>query len=217
MNRTWLVLSLTLTLAACGGESPAPTPAEGGAAPAKKAAAKGLEAAPKAEEAPKAEAAPAAAKHPWGSFKPGSYAKLKSTTVMTIAGNKTETVTEMTYTLAEVTADKAVLDLETKMAALPTPTKTRTEIPLTGTGAVATPTAAPDAPKPVEGSEDVTVNGKTLKCKTIEMTIDANGTKTTTKSWMSEEVPGFAVKSVTKMEGATPTETTMELVDYKAM
>lgn len=217
MNRAAVSLTLLAFLTSCGG---GPTP--GGAA--KKAEPKAEKAA-KVEapaETPKVEApaepapAGAAAMHPWAGFKPGSFAKMKSTMVMTIAGNKTETATEMTYTLREVTADKAVVDVETSMAGVP-PTKTTMDMPLGGGQAMATPTVVPDAPKPVEGEEELTIAGTTLKCKTMELTTEANGIKTMTKTWTSESVPGWAVKTVSKAEGAAPMETTIEVTEFKAM
>lgn len=211
MNRVIAIVAISMLLAACG-QTPTPPPVTASPEPA---AAPEQPAAEAPAEAPVAEA-PAAAKHPWANFNAGSWVKLKSVTSMEVAGNKTETTTEMKYTLVEITDDKAIVELETSMAGLPTPTKTTMEIPL-GVAASAMPTEAADAPKAVEGEEELSIAGSTLKCKTAEIVMEANGAKTTTKTWMSEDVPGWAVKTVSNVEGPTPTQTTMELVEFQAM
>jgi len=150
-----------------------------------------------------------AAKHPWGSFKAGSMSKLKSVSEMEVAGNKMKTETTMTYTLKSVSADEAVVEMETVTPNVP-PQKMEQKFPLKapevkGTG---------EAPKVKTGSEEIEVAGKKFKCTTSEVDSEANGMKTSTKTWMSDDVPGHLVKSVTKMSGATSGTTTMELVEF---
>ena len=53
----------------------------------------------------------AADKHPWAGFKPGSYAKLRTTATV----GPTKTVTEMTQTLVSIDANNAVVETETKV------------------------------------------------------------------------------------------------------
>lgn len=215
MNRVAASFTLLALLTACGTPAPAPAPA-----PAPKAEEPKAEAPAETPAATPAEPAPAGAAttalHPWAAFKPGSYAKLKSVTAMTIAGNKTETATETTYTLKDLTAEKAVVEMQTAMAGAPATTTTM-DMPLGSTAPAMTPTVPPDAPKPVEGEEELTIAGQTLKCKTMEITAEANGVKTTTKTWTSETVPGWTVKMVSKAEGPAPMETTVELTEFKAM
>jgi hypothetical protein len=164
------------------------------------------------KSAPAESSSVAAVKHPWGSFNTGSWVKSKMSTVMTIAGRKTTTVVEMKMTLVDKTADKAVVETETTV--MGNTTKTKMDMPL-NTAAVpaATPAAAPVVNT---GSETITVAGKSLNCKTSEFDSEANGNKTHTKTWMSEDVPGFAVKTVTNTSGSMSTETTSEVVDFKA-
>jgi hypothetical protein len=146
----------------------------------------------------------AVAKHPWGSFKKGSFTKMK--TVNDMGGNKTEMM--MTYTLKEVTPDEAIVETEMVMANLPAQ-KQEMKMPLK---AHETKTTA-DGPKPKTGTEEIEVAGKKMKCKWTEMETDAAGSKMVTKTYTCEEVPGFTVKSVTK----SPTMTsTMEVVEYSA-
>lgn len=145
-------------------------------------------------------------KHPWGSFKPGSYATLKTVSVMEIAGNKSRSETEMKQTLLEVTDDEAVVEME--MAIAGTIQKTKTKIPLKGPDH-----KAADAPKPKTGSEEIKVGGKSYACTWTEIESEAGGNKTVTRLWQSEDVPGFTVKSVSKTAGSMSMEATTELVE----
>jgi hypothetical protein len=149
----------------------------------------------------------AADKHPWASFKPGSYAKMKSTT----AAGPTKMTTEMTQTLISVDANNAVVETETKV--MGTSNKSRINVPLKA-DAKATATPAGKAPTPT--NETITVAGKALACKCYEVETSANGMKTSTRTCTSDAVPGGAVKMVSKTSGAAKSETVMELVDFAA-
>ena len=161
-------------------------------------------------------AEPTKSEHPWAKFKVGSFAKMVTTSATEVAGKKIETKTEMKQTLLELTADKAVVEMETSM--MGTKNSTKVEIPLTAT---ATPPGLPadvklpEGYKPQEGEEEVTVAGKTLKCKWYEYELEQGGNKTSTKVWISTDVPGFSVKSIVKMSGATNTEAKSELVEFE--
>jgi hypothetical protein len=144
----------------------------------------------------------------WNNFKPGAWVKLKTTSDMTVAGHKTTTSTEMKETLVAKTADKATV--ETEMTMMGNTTKSKADIPLTSK---ATGTAQNPAKM---GSDTITVAGKTFKCKTFEVQSEANGMKTTTKTWMADEVPGGMVKSESTSTGSMSMKSTMELVDFKA-
>ena len=150
----------------------------------------------------------AADKHPWASFKPGSYAKMKTTTTT----GPTKMVSEITQTLISVDANNAVVEMETK--AMGQTTKTRVPMPLK---AAATPAANAQAPKmsaPV--NENVTVAGKSIAAKCVEMETSANGMTTSTRSCSSETVPGGVVKAVSKSTGAVKMESVTELVEFAA-
>src|SRR5215471_18025486 len=127
---------------------------------------------------------------PWGSFKVGSYVTYKTTVSAQVMGHSTDTSTQVKQTLAELTADKAVLDIETTV--MGNTTKTRTEMPLTGS-APAGGAASASVPNTTAstGSDTVTVAGKSLDCKTYEAETDVSGSKVKTKSWTSDQVPGF--------------------------
>jgi len=144
----------------------------------------------------------------WSNCKPGSWVKLKSSTDMTVAGKKNTTTMEMKMTLVSKTADKAVV--ETESTIMGNTSKSKAEIPLKSD-------AKTTAKNPAKtGSETITVAGKTFKCTTAEVQSEANGMKTTTKTWLASEVPGGLVKSVSTSTGAMPMTSTMELVDFKA-
>src|SRR5262249_12798856 len=138
-------------------------------------------------------AAKAASANPWGGFKVGSYVHMKTTVSTQVMGKAIDTSTDMKMTLAELTSDKAILDVET--TAMGNTTKSRTEIPLTATASVGTPQAtAGQTPK--NGTDTITVAGKSLDCKTVELDTEAGGNKVNSKTWTSDQVPGFLVKSV---------------------
>ncbi len=149
----------------------------------------------------------AAEKHPWASFKPGSYAKMKSTT----QAGPTKMVSEMTQTLISVDANNAVVEIETK--AMGQTNKSRVPMPLKAPATNATTAQA----KPVATTnETITVAGKALACKCVEVETNTNGMKTLSKACSSEAVPGGAVKVVTKTTGAMKSETVSELVEFAA-
>ncbi|MGO9095731.1 MAG: hypothetical protein ACLQGV_10955 [Bryobacteraceae bacterium] len=144
----------------------------------------------------------------WGNFKPGSWTKLKTTSDTTVAGHTTSMSIETKMTLVSKTADKAVVETETTM--MGNTTKAKAEIPLKSDakGTAQTP--------PKMGSETITVAGKTFKCKTFEIQSEANGMKTSTKTWIADEVPGAIVKSESTSTGSVSSKVRMELEDFKA-
>jgi len=176
------------------GCDPKEAPKAGGGAPAGGA--------PEAREPAKA----AAPKHPWGSFKKGSFARMKSVTEMDLAGTRNRTEMTLTYTLKDLTADEAIVETEMVMANVP-PQKSEMKMPLKAPDGK----AAGDAPKSKSGTEEIDVAGKKMKCAWTETETDAGGTKTLTKVYTNEDVPGFTVKTVSK----SPTMTsTMDVVEF---
>jgi hypothetical protein len=150
----------------------------------------------------------AAAKHPWASFNPGSWVKIKSTTVNEVAGKQETNVLETKITLLEKTADKVVL--ETEITVKGQTTKTRSEMPLKGYSDA----VPPGVMVLNRGSETIVIGGNAVPCKTMETSMDAMGTKILSKTWSSEKVPGSLVKSVNSTTGS---QTTAEVVDFKAL
>jgi hypothetical protein len=196
MRHFALAAAVIVALAGCDNKEASKAPAGGGAATGG------------TTEPAKEPAKAAVAKHPWGSFKKGSFTKMKTVTEMDIAGTKNKSELTMTYTLKDLTADEAVVETEMVMANVP-PQKSEMKMPLKAPEGKATG----DAPKPKTGTEEIEVAGKKLKCNWTEMETDAGGTKTVTKVYTNEDVPGFTVKSVSK----SPTMTsTMEVVEFSS-
>jgi len=155
-----------------------------------------------------AEPAKAVAKHPWSSFKKGSFVKMKSSSEMEVGGNKMKTETTTTQTLKDLTADEAIIESEMVMANIP-PQKSEMKFPLK---APEGPKAA-DGPKPKEGSEEIDVAGKKMKCKWIETEIEINGQKTVTRIYSNDEIPGHTARMTSK----SPTMSMVqEVVEFSA-
>jgi len=150
-------------------------------------------------------AAQAAEKHPWASFKPGSYTKMRSTTV----AGPSKTVTEMTQTLISVDANNAVVETETKT--MGQTMKNRMNIPLKAAAA-----AAPQGKAVTVVNETIPVAGKALACKCVETESSANGMKTLARACTSEAVPGGAVRVTSKSTGAMKMDTVLEVVEFAA-
>lgn len=207
MNRVLIIcLFLVMTLTACGDNKP-----EGGATPAAGTTPAAQPAGGKTEPA-KTETS--ATKHPWANFKVGSSATTKTTTALEVGGKAMNTSTEIKQTLVELTADKAVVEVETD--AMGAKSKTKLEVPLTASATSAIPNMPADSKvTPKQGEETITVKGKAINCKWYEVETEQAGNKISSKTWMSSEVPGSVVKSVTKTTGAASSETTLELVDYE--
>jgi hypothetical protein len=119
----------------------------------------------------------------WAKFKPGSVAK--TTTESNLGGQKM--TIQMTTTLIEVVPEKITVEIKTEVEAggtkLPSTTK-KTAI----AAKRAKPAKEPQSVK--EGTEDVTVGGKTYACHYSEEMHDTQRIK----SWMSDEIPGGVVK-----------------------
>lgn len=150
-----------------------------------------------------AEPAKAVAKHPWGSFKKGSFVKTKSIMEMTSPAMKNETTSTMT--LKDLTADDAIVETEMVIPGVG-PQKSEAKLPLKGPEG-----KAADGPKPKTGSEEIEVAGKKLKCDWIETESEANGVKSVTRIYNNQDIPGFMAKMV--MKSPTMTMTT-EVVEY---
>src|SRR5215469_9776621 len=160
----FLVITLTATLYACGASE---TPKDDG--PVKRASSSSPKSAPS---------------NPWGSFKVGSFVKTKTTVSAQMMGRTTDTSSEIKTTLAELTADKAVLDVETTM--MGNTMKTRTEVPLAAGGPAGT-AGNGQAQNPTTGTDTIVVAGTSLDCKTMESETESGGSKVKTKTWISEQ------------------------------
>ncbi len=148
-------------------------------------------------------AAKAAAHHPWTGFNPGSWVKIKTTSVM---GNQT-TVMETKITLLEKTAEKVVL--KTDMTINGQTSTTNADFPVKGYS-----DAVPEGVKVLNrGSETITVANRSLTCETLEVSLAEVGMKSVTKTWNSAQVPGGMARMVVTSEAG---KSTVEVVDFKA-
>lgn len=190
-------------------EAPAasePAKVEAPAAPAAPAPAK-TEEAPKATpepaktEAPKTEAAAGEQKSPWAGAKVGDMAKYKgmggATTVYeVVANNDKETTLKVTMTMGETAMEP-----------------TEIKVPVSASGAATGAGEAPKAEMKEVGAETVKVGDKELKCKVMESKTTMGDKTVTTKTWLSDEVPGKMVKTESDMMGNM--QVVQELVDFK--
>jgi hypothetical protein len=194
MREFLLAMAVSAALIGCDNKP------EGGAKPPSEGA--------KAGEFGKPAEAAKPTKHAWGSFKAGSFVKLKSVNEMEIGGSKKTTETTTTQTLKDVTADDAVVEKETAIDKAPA-TKMEVKYPLRPleSGRVG------DAPKPKTGSEEVVIAGKKMTCDWTETETDINGAKTVTRIYTNPEIPGFTAKMTVKSPTISFTE---EVVEFSA-
>ena len=152
----------------------------------------------------------------WAKFKPGTSTTIVTSSEAAGQTSKTETKT----TLSEVTPDKVVIETAMSMEAggqkMDMPAQ-KTEIPkkmeTPPATPNATPAAQPDMPKPVSKTSDasVTVPAGTFKGKLTESTMEMAGSKTTSKVWTSDDVPGGMVKMESVTDGAMKATAKSEL------
>jgi hypothetical protein len=151
----------------------------------------------------------------WAKFKPGTSTTIATSSDAGGQSSKMETKT----TLKEVTPDKVVIESAMSMEAggqkMDMPAQSQ-EIKKMMDEAPATPSApnAPaESPKPQtkESEETVSIAGGSYKCKVTESTVDVGGSKTVSKTWTSDEVPGSLVKMEATSDGPVKSTTKMEL------
>lgn len=120
----------------------------------------------------------------WASFKPGSWVKHKME-MEGPGGQKMEM--ETTATLVEVTPEKLVIDRKQTMTAggrtMELPAKKEEVLARVEKGKAG-------SVKISEKEEEITVAGKTLKCKLAEMEMEQNNQKMQGKSWLHPDIPG---------------------------
>lgn len=153
----------------------------------------------------------------WARFKPGSYVTVKCTTKTGNFANESE----QTYTLKEITPQKAVL--ETKMTVI------------AGGNRTAMPTSTMDIPARVEkgkavattdvkangkvigqGEEVMTIKDKKVKVKWIKSVADVSGTKSEVTVWTSDDIPNMTAKSVNNTSGKSSMTMEQIVIDFRA-
>ena len=150
----------------------------------------------------------------WASHKPGTMVTMAGTSEA--GGMKTDM--EQTYTLVEVTPEKAVVELKNTMTVMGNKTELPAQKMDIPAGAPATPGETPGAapaatptPDAKTSEETVTVAGKAYKATCTETNADQNGMKIVSKVWTSPEVPGNMLKMESTTEGAMKSSTKLEV------
>jgi hypothetical protein len=155
----------------------------------------------------------------WARFKPGTFVTLK----MTMKMPAMTTESEMTYTLKEITPQKAVLEVNTttmvggKATAMPA---SKQEIPAriekAKVGDV-TVRAKPSGKILGQGNETFTIKDKKVATKWVKAQGSSGGTTTETTIWTSEDMPNWAVKSVNNSQGAAKMVMEQMVIDFKVI
>ena len=153
----------------------------------------------------------------WAKCKPGAMSKVESQSE--VMGQTTKMT--ITTTLVEVTPEKATVEMKTSMEMMGQKMEqpaTKQEIPAKAPDMkdMKMPAGVDPAkmPKPTTGKETITVGGKSYDCTTTEINTEMSGIKVHSKTWSTPDVPGSLVKMTSNTEGATPTKTTMMLVEF---
>jgi hypothetical protein len=154
----------------------------------------------------------------WNKHKPGTSVTWR--VISETAGMKSEVL--MTHTLVEVGTDKAVIEIATTIKAngmeIKAPAQKR-DITKTIEVLKGMKKEDPTGAKPIgtteEGTETLKVAGMELKTKWYKAAAEADGTKSQTKQWVSDDIPGMMVKNVTTVTGAVNSTVTTELIEFK--
>lgn len=205
------VIGLVVWFASSGDEEPKKTgevaeksaPAKTGEAPAKTE-----EPAETPAETPAEPEGEATDEHPWQRCGVGSRFVLKGTTEGAAKSSMT-----LEYELLELSDEQAVVQMKTinEIAGMDKPMEnvTKIEMPFKASG-------EGEETQPLEEKDEtVEVPAGSFDCTYRKLVSEANGMKTTSESWMSDDLP-VPVKSVTTLVGAdgkTMSATTMELVE----
>ena len=123
----------------------------------------------------------------------------------------------VTQKLVELTKDKAVIEVATKIdiAGVPPQPAQKHELAAKVKKSEATVGRLPEGVKGEvkdKGTEKVSVAGKSYNCKVYEFTGEANGVTMKGKSWSADDVPGMLVKMESSANtGGQDMKTTMTL------
>ena len=148
----------------------------------------------------------------WSQFGPGTSVTVK----MVNETHKMEMVT--TTTLKSKSAKELVLEAKTTMVVagnkIEQPAQKRT-VPAKMKKFEVKPEDKEKAPKPKTGKEKVKAGGKEYDCKWTETTIEMQGTKTVSKVWTCDDVPGGLVKMTSNSTGKSKMKMTQTLVNFE--
>jgi len=135
----------------------------------------------------------------WSRFAVGSYVKQEVRTTGIVAGVQRNDIAKSTQTLTRAPDGKLILATVTNEMN-GKPTADRSEIPI-GDDA---PTAKLFDPEKTSasGTEVLQIAGKPVSCRWAEERANAKGVDSVTRTWFSEEVPGFLVKMEQWLDGS---------------
>jgi hypothetical protein len=156
----------------------------------------------------------------WASCKVGATVKMESVSVMAM-GDKTTTVkSTATYTLKDLTAEKAVVEMATEMDMSGTKMagpSNNIEILAKVKSSATQPASMPGMKmtKKGEGDEEITVGGKKYKAHWIEYQMSGDQAEGTSKTWTCPDVPGTMLKMVSESTKPMNAKTTMEVTEIK--
>lgn len=153
----------------------------------------------------------------WAKHKKGTSITMK--TVTSTGGMNIEILT--TTTLLEVGADKITVEtatvtklngMEFKAPGVKREIGKTVNVPK---GAAKLDPAGKPPGTVEDGTETVKVGGTEIKAKWFKAKLDVAGTKTESKTWMSDDVPGLMVKMEATTTGAAASTIKMELIEFK--
>ncbi|HVX83925.1 MAG TPA: hypothetical protein VH253_03840 [Phycisphaerae bacterium] len=152
----------------------------------------------------------------WAKCKEGTTVTTKSSTETTVQGMADPMKTEATMTmkLVSITPDEVTVETTMSMGGSAMPA-TQQKIPAKLEKGKENGPMSDQMKDVKEGTDKVTVGGKTYDAKTREYTMEQNGMKSAVKVWTSDDVPGGMVKMESTVTGAANSKTTMELVEVK--
>jgi hypothetical protein len=151
----------------------------------------------------------------WAKFKVGAWYRIKVEN-----GSGTDaSVMKQTTKLVSRTEEQAVIETSVTIVAGEhefSQPATRSEIPAKTEKFEVPVEEGENAPKieTKEGTDELTVGGRKIKCRTTETTTETPDLKMWSKSWYSEEVPGGTVRMESKMEKPVESTTTTTLEDF---
>ncbi len=150
-------------------------------------------------------------KNSWANFKPGTTITLTNKMVGSMGPMKFEQRTTITSTLKEVTENEVILHMVTEnvrvMNGQEQKLKSKETDPHYPLMAEPPPQVKPaEGEKQETGEEELTISKRKFKCKWTQLVQKIEGSKVTTKTWTSDEMPGNLVKMESSSEGKMNSE-----------
>src|SRR5579862_5860129 len=164
-----------------------------------------------------AHALPALGAEGWAQFEPGTWVHTRMHSSVTKDGSAMKTTIDVKQTLLRIEGDEAVLQVETDVKTTidgeeleQPPTNREDRVPFS-------PAAHLRQHSFGIGDESVDVAGRTFNCHVVLNVSDSTGgaSRTESKVWFTDEVPGALVKSENTTKGASTGTGSAELIEYE--